>query len=295
MRLKPSRTEPAEGPALQRLLGRSSALGPGLEVLRALPHPMRRTVGPWCFLDRFGPVPTGSMAVAPHPHCGLSTVTWLLEGDILHQDSLGSKASIRPGQLNWMTSGRGISHSEQASALSPMHGVQLWVALPEAHRDVPPAFHHHAALPRVQDGLGVTVLVGDYQGARSPAVSFSPTVALEISLPPGASAPLPLDPEHEHALLLLSGAARVEGEPLDEPELLYLGRQRREVRLESGSGARLLLVGGEPLEHPLLVWWNFVVRDEDELRAAIRSWNDDDGRFGTSAGPGERLLSPELS
>jgi redox-sensitive bicupin YhaK (pirin superfamily) len=291
MRLIPSRTEPAAGPVLERLSARSSALGPGLTVLRALPHPNRRTVGPWCFLDRFGPVPTGSMAVAPHPHCGLSTVTWLLQGDILHQDSLGSHQRIRPGQLNWMTAGRGISHSEQASPDTPMHGVQLWVALPEGQRGIPPAFHHHAELPQQH---GVTVLVGEFEGARSPAVSYSPTTALEVSLSAGTSTTLPLDPDHEHAILPLTGEVQVEGQPLPDPELLYLGRQRREIRLQSDQGAKILLVGGEPLQHPLLVWWNFVVRDEDELRAAIRSWNDDDGRFGTVAGPGPRLLSPEL-
>jgi redox-sensitive bicupin YhaK (pirin superfamily) len=291
VRLLPSRTEPAAGPVLERLPARASSLGPELTVLRALPHPNRRTVGPWCFLDRFGPVSTGTLSVSPHPHCGLSTVTWLLEGDILHRDSLGSHQPIRPGQLNWMTAGRGISHSELATASSPLHGVQLWVALPEEQRGTPPAFHHHPELPALP---GVTVLVGEFEGVSSPAVSYSPTTALEVSLPAGADTRLPLAPAHEHAILPLTGAVRVEGQPLPDSELLYLGRQRREIRLESDPGAKFLLVGGEPLQHPLLVWSNFVVRDEDELRAAIRSWNDDDGRFGTAAGPGPRLLSPEL-
>ncbi len=235
-------------------------------------------VGAWCFLDAYGPhdlTTAAGMRVGPHPHIGLQTVSWLVAGEILHRDSLGSRQEIRPGQLNLMTAGRGIAHSEETPKehSGVLQGVQLWVALPGADRDVPPAFSHHADLPVLADGgLRATVLMGELAGAASPARCYSPLVGAEVTLRAGTDARLPLRPDFEYAVLTLDGAATVDEETVKPGPLLYVGAGRTSLRLRAGSDTRLMLLGGEPFAEPLVMWWNFVARDHDEVVRAREEW-----------------------
>lgn len=269
------------------LEGRAVPLGGprAMRVTRTLPHVRRRMIGAWCFVDAYGPE-QAEMRVAPHPHTGLQTVSWLVAGEVLHRDSLGSLQVIRPGSLNLMTAGRGISHSEE-SRLGLLHGVQLWVALPEEHRQTEPAFEHHATLPVLSGpGFTATVFLGALCGVRSPATAFSPLVGAEVVVE--GEARLPLDPAHEHGLLLLGG----EVAPLRPGPLFYLPPGREETRL-SGSG-RVLLVGGEPFAEEIVMWWNFVGRDHDEIAAFRKEWMEGDG-FGVVRGyDGAPLPAPAL-
>jgi hypothetical protein len=236
------------------------------------------------------------MRVGPHPHTGLQTVTWLVAGEVLHRDSLGTVQEIRPGQLNLMTAGRGIAHSEETPGVhgEVLHGVQLWVALPHADRDMAPAFAHHADLPVVTaGGLTATVLMGTLAGATSPARTHTPLVGAELSLT--AEATLPLRPDFEYAALTLDGAPTVDGIPLKPGPLLYLGAGRSSLSLSTGSPARLLLLGGEPFEERLVMWWNFVGREHDEIVQMRADWVDGTPRFGTVRGyDGAPLPAPPM-
>jgi quercetin 2,3-dioxygenase len=281
-----------------------------LTVRRMLPQRLRRSVGAWCFLDHYGPESVDGVAgmqVPPHPHIGLQTVTWLLAGNVLHRDSLGSEQMIRPGQLNLMTAGRGIAHAEQSPAIHDpvLHGVQLWVALREADRHVAPAFEHHAALPQADlAGFRATVFLGELAGARSLATAFTPIVGAQLTAPGTAAAgELPLRPDFEHVLCVLTGRAEVgegdpgrfppAGSPLVPGQLLYLPPGRERVRLAAPEGASLLLLGGEPLGEQLLMWWNFVARSPEEIEAATAAWRS--GTFGEVGGyAGDPLPAPSL-
>lgn len=291
-------TPPADGPVVERLRGRASAIAPGVDVRRLLPLRGRRQIGPWTFLDHMGPMRVGDglFDVAAHPHCGLSTVTWLVSGELLHRDSLGTEQRIVPGQLNWMTAGRGIAHSEEVPYGSPevLEGIQLWVALPDAHRNDPPSFQHVAELPVVQrEGVAITVLAGSLLGQTSAAKTHSPLVAAELAGEGTAS--FPVDPSFEHGLVAISGTIEVAGEAATPGELLYLGRGRDSLSVTLGPDARAMLVGGEPLNSAPLLWWNFVVRDEDEVRAARAAWEAGDERFGAVPGyEGGRTPAPPL-
>ena len=288
--------------ATEWLEGAPVALGGprGLAVTRTLPSKQRRTVGAWCFLDTYGPHElTGSagMRVGPHPHIGLQTVSWLVSGEILHRDSLGSRREIRPGQLNLMTAGRGISHSEETPAehTPVLQGVQLWVALPDADRDVAPAFDTHTDLPVVTErGLTATVLLGTLAEATSPAKAYTPLVGAEITLAAGSDSQLPLRTDFEYAVLALDGATTVDGTTLKPGPLLYLGAGRKSLRLAAGSAARVLLLGGEPFEERLVMWWNFVARDHDEIVQARAEWESGSG-FGTVHGyAGAAIPAPPM-
>ncbi len=269
----------------------------GQQVRRALPQHRRRTVGAWCFADHFGPTAVtgqGGVNVGPHPHLGLHTVTWLVSGELLHRDSLGSEQLIRPGELNLMTAGRGISHAEEAtgSFRGDLHGIQLWVAQPEATRHGEPAFEHHASLPAVDLGTGsATVVVGDLGGVASSARRDSELVGAEIQLH-GGTTDVPLQAGFEHALVVLEGAVTVEGEELVPGQLGYLDPGTDELGLAASGPARLLLIGGAPFPEPVTMFWNFVGRSREELAGAARGWNADDGRFGTVASPLARIPSP---
>src|SRR5918997_3383056 len=204
--------DPPAGPALDLLPGKEVMLGPGTPVRRLLPTLGRRMVGAWAFVDHYGPddVAEGpGMQVAPHPHTGLQTVSWLLEGRVHHRDSLGSDVEFGPGQLALMTAGHGIAHAEQSPVLHPrfLHGAQLWVALPHAHRDTAPAFEHHATLPGwTSDGLSTTVLMGSFGGATSPGTAYSPLVGVDLAVAAGADVEVPLEPDFEYGLLASSGS-----------------------------------------------------------------------------------------
>ncbi|HSF26785.1 MAG TPA: pirin family protein [Actinomycetes bacterium] len=271
-------------------------------VRRTLPHRDRRTVGAWCFVDHYGPDDvsrTAGMRVPPHPHTGLQTVSWLLEGEVLHHDSVGSEATIRPGELNLMTSGRGIAHSEQSPPERPpsLHGVQLWVALPDASRHQAPHFERHATLPVLREpGMTATVIAGTLGGTVSPAQMYSPIVGADLALDADVTGHVPLEPAFEHAVLAMSGDVQVDGVEVPVGSLLYLGCGRSDLAVTApGPGpARALLLGGEPFEEELVMWWNFVGRDHDEIAAARADW-EAHRRFGEVHGyPGDRLAAPAL-
>ncbi|MGZ4610573.1 MAG: pirin family protein [Actinomycetes bacterium] len=275
-------------------------------VRRTLPHRDLPTVGAWCFADDYGPSDVGAtsgMNVPPHPHTGLQTVTWLLEGEVHHQDSLGSDQRVRPGQLNLMTAGRGIAHAETSPADHPptLRGVQLWVALPDGERHVAPHFEHHDRLPVVADGaLSATVVVGELAGERSPATAYTPLLGADVSVGVHGSGRLPLEAGFEHAVLALSDGVLVDGEPVGKAAMVYLGCGRSDVTLGGGAeGARLMLLGGAPFEEELLMWWNFVGRDHDEIVAFRSEWEASRGgaetRFASVRGyDGPALAAPEL-
>jgi redox-sensitive bicupin YhaK (pirin superfamily) len=269
-------------------------------VRRTLPHRDRRTVGAWCFVDHFGPQEASDgpvMHVPPHPHTGLQTVTWLIEGEVLHQDSLGSVQRIAPGELNLMTAGHGIAHAEDSIANgSPrLHGVQLWVALPDADRHQQPHFEHHARLPVLGDGgVTATVIIGELAGERSAALSYSPLLAAEVVIAAGGVGRLPVEPEFDHAVLAVEGSPEVDGVAVPTSSMLYLGLGRRDLSLGSAGGARVLLLGGTPFAENLLMWWNFVARDHDEIALARADWE-----AGRRFGPvpdyrGDRLAAPAM-
>jgi quercetin 2,3-dioxygenase len=285
-------------PTLQALPGRLTDLG-GLPIRRLLPRSQRRLVGPWCFLDAYGPIDFASgkpMDVAPHPHVGLQTVSWLLEGEIAHHDSLGLEGTASPGTLNLMTAGRGIAHAEETPPRNGgrLRGVQLWVALPEASRETTPAFESHRALPQVElPGGWATVIVGALGAVRSPARTFSPIVGAEVAGGKGARLVLPLDPGFEHALVPLRGAGRLDGQSLAADTLYYLGCGRREVAIDCESERfRALLIGGVPFGERILMWWNFVARTTEEIVAAREDWQAG-RRFGeVRAYDGPRMSAP---
>ena len=276
----------------------------GMTVRRLLPLRQRRSVGAWCFADHYGPMSVDGVAgmrVPPHPHIGLQTVTWLISGNVLHRDSLGSEQMIRPGQLNLMTAGRGIAHSEESPAEHDpeLHGVQLWVALPNAQRQVEPTFEHHAQLPVIgAGGLEVTVFLGSLPGAASSATVFSEIVGAQLvargdAAGRGATGRIPLGPAHEHVLFVSAGSAEVEGTALRTGQLLYLGTGREQLAVTAAAGSTIFLLGGVPLGEQLLMWWNFVARSPEEITAAADQWAG--GRFGMVNGyQGEPLAAPPL-
>ncbi len=271
----------------------------GLRVRRALPRRTRRTVGAWCFVDHMGPVPVtedGGVDVAPHPHVGLQTVTWLVSGEAVHRDSLGTEQVIRPGQLNLMTAGQGIAHSEESTQRyrGDLHGVQLWVAQPEATRHGAPSFEHHAELPRLDLGDGeATVLVGALAGASSTARRDTDHLGVDLVVGRGAVV-VPLRVEYEHAVVVLEGAIEVEGRPVVPGRLAYLGTGRDELTVAAGDAARLLLIGGVPFPEPVVMWWNFVARSRDEVADARAAWEAESERFGAVPSGLPRIPAPAL-
>ena len=288
-----------EGNELELSEARNARVG-DVTVRRMLPLRLRRSVGAWCFIDHYGPLDVDGvtgMNVPPHPHIGLQTVTWLLSGNVLHRDSLGSEQMIKPGQLNLMTSGRGIAHAEESPQPHDpvLHGVQLWVALPDASRDISPAFEHHASLPAAGlGGFDITVFLGELAGAASPASTFSPIVGAELATTGrAASCILPLRPDFEHVIFAAAGLGGVEGVRLEPGHLLYLAPGRHEAAVAARPGSTLFLLGGVPLGEQLLMWWNFVARTPEEITAATARWRA--GEFGAVGGyQGEPLAAPPL-
>ena len=273
-----------EPPVVDVQDARESVVGT-MTVRRSLPKSRRRTVGAWCFVDHFGPLavePDGGIDIGPHPHTSLSTVTYLLDGQVLHRDSLGSEQVIRPGQLNLMTAGPGLSHAEEPTGhyRGTMHGVQLWVAQPEATRHGEPAFEHHGELPRVElPGADATVLVGALAGATSPARADTPLLGAAIDLRPGATE-VGLDPSYEHLVVVLDGVLVLDDRPVRPGQSGYLGIGRESVLLTAPDGARVLLLGGVPFEERIVMWWNFVGRSREEVAEAGAQWERGEGRFG---------------
>ncbi|WP_433378885.1 pirin family protein [Streptosporangium sp. CA-115845] len=282
-------------PVTEVLAGRDVVLGGprAMKVTRTLPNRDIRMVGAWCFVDHYGPEKT-TMSVPPHPHTGLQTVSWLVEGEILHRDSVGSEQPIRPGQLNLMTAGRAISHSEESAAEAALHGVQLWVALPSAARETAPAFEHHPVLPELTlPGARVTVIMGELGGVTSPATVHTPLVGAEVRLEADAAISVPLRPGFEYAALALSGTVRVDGTDLSPGPLLYLGSGRPALAIGAEDAGRLLLIGGEPFEERIVMWWNFVGRSHEEITRFRQEWMEGE-EFGTVPGGAAPLPAPEL-
>ncbi|WP_134774257.1 pirin family protein [Ornithinimicrobium flavum] len=285
-----------------------------MTVRRTLPSRGRTTIGAYCFLDHYGPdeiEATGGMVVPPHPHTGLQTVSWLFTGQIEHRDSTGVRATVVPGELNLMTAGRGVSHSEvsvrEEGAPGTLHGVQLWTVLPAEHADVAPGFQHFAPEPVEVEGVRASVFLGelslragDAPGGRvtlsSPVTTFTPLLGAELRLEPGASAGLDLDPAFEHGILLDEGELTVDGSPLTRHQLAHLAPGPSHVAVRAGdAGARLVLLGGPPFEEQIVMWWNFIGRDHDDIVESRRRWNaeqgqDDAGRFGTFDYPDDAWL-----
>ncbi len=268
----------------------------GLTVHRTLPHRDLPTVGAWCFVDHFGPT-REPMNVLPHPHTGLQTVTWPLAGDVRHRDSLGSDVVLRPGELNLMTSGDGVSHSEiSVGNRTMMHGIQLWVALPDGARSGPADFEHLPHLPRTGgDNWRAIVLVGGLADAESPARTYSPMVGAELTLSAAGTATVPLQPEFEHALLAVDGPLRVDGSDLTHRQMRYLAPGRRSVDLRTSRDTTVLLIGGEPFTDPLVMWWNFIGRSHDDIVKARQEWEEAGDRFGHVDGhDGQVIPAPPL-
>jgi redox-sensitive bicupin YhaK (pirin superfamily) len=271
----------------------------GFTVARVLPAAERRMVGPFVFLDQMGPAdfaPGSGIDVRPHPHIGLATVTYLFRGEILHRDSLGSVQPIRPGEINWMTAGQGIAHSERTppairASGGTLAGLQSWIALPKDDEETAPSFAHHgaAALPVVDgEGRRVRVLIGTIYGARSPVRTFSETLYADVSLTSGATLQVPAEPE-ERALYLVDGTVEIAGETVAPGRLLVL-RPAAEIAVTARSAARLMLLGGAKLDGPRHLWWNFVSSSRERIEQAKADWRD--GRFPPVPGDGEFIPLP---
>ncbi|GAA3004361.1 pirin family protein [Streptomyces lactacystinicus] len=292
--------EASAGPVKDLLTARQFPLGGSAVVRRLLPNLGRRMVGAWCFVDHYGPddiADEPGMRVPPHPHMGLQTVSWLHQGEVLHRDSLGSLRAVRPYELGLMTSGRAISHSEESPRPHAryLHGAQLWVALPEAGRNIAPAFEHHPDLPVVTGrGLRATVILGTLDTATSPGTTHTPLVGADLALADGADLRLPLVPDFEYAVLAMSGRVDVDGVPVEPGSMLYLGCGRPDLPLRAHGDAAVLLLGGEPFGERIVMWWNFIGRSTEEIARARADWTTGD-RFGEVHGyDGERLPAPEL-
>jgi len=261
-----------------------------IRVRRTLPQRERSLIGAWCFADHYGPHDVrggGGMDVPPHPHTGLQTVSWLFSGEVEHRDSAGAHAMVRPGELNLMTAGAGICHSEvSTSATTVLHGVQLWVALPDSDRDTGRDFAHYAPVPVSVPGAVLRVFLGELSGSRSPVHTFTPLLGAQIDIDPGAEVTLDVDPSFEHGVLLDQGELEVAGTALDVADLAFqpAGRDCLTLRNRGDSAARAILLGGPPFDEQLVMWWNFVGRSHDDIATYRRLWEDRDSRFGSVEG-----------
>ncbi len=284
------------GPEELLLTARRVYLGKTTEVARALPDKQIRMIGAWCFLDHYGPEDvsgSAGMQVWAHPHTGLQTVSWLLDGEIEHRDSLGSQAMVRPGELNLMTAGHGIVHSEISQPDKPplLHGVQLWVALPDAMRDLDPAFQSYADLPDLnRPGVQGKVLVGDVDGASSPTRTYSPLCGADLSLDAGADVVLAVEDGFEYGVFVVAGAVVAESTTVGVDQLLYLGSNRQDLRIRSDKGGRVILLGGEPFAEDIVMWWNFIGRSHQEIVEFRSAWERRDPRFPPIVSRSEKVM-----
>jgi redox-sensitive bicupin YhaK (pirin superfamily) len=272
-----------------------------MRVRRTLPQRERSLIGAWCFVDHYGPDDVGSgpgMDVPPHPHTGLQTVSWLFAGEIEHRDSNGVHAMVRPGELNLMTAGAGICHSEVSTAATTvLHGAQLWVALPDADRDTARDFHHFVPSVHQHHDAEVRVFLGELAGASSPVPTFTPLLGAQVDIPPGVTTTFDVSADFEHGVLLDTGTVSAGGAPLASGDLWYQSPGHRTLDLvNTGSGpARVLVLGGPPFGEELVMWWNFLGRNHSDIVEYRRQWQAQSDRFGSVAGyPGDRLPAPPL-
>jgi redox-sensitive bicupin YhaK (pirin superfamily) len=259
-----------------------------LPVRRTLPQRQRSLIGAWCFVDHYGPV-SARMDVPPHPHTGLQTVSWLFSGGVEHRDSGGVHAMVRPGELNLMTAGAGICHSEvsiESDPSVPLHGAQLWVALPDSARDTVRDFAHYAPPSVSLPGATARVFLGELAGSRSPVHTFTPLLGAQVDLDANAELEIDVDPAFEHGVLCDDGAVEMCGTALAVADLGYQGPGSSVLRLRNvrDRPARVLLLGGTPFTEQLVMWWNFVGRSHDEIVGYRQLWEGGDDRFGAVRG-----------
>lgn len=285
---------------IQHLLARTADVG-GIPVNRLMPQRERRMIGAWCFLDHAGPavfsIDDRGLRVGPHPHTSLQTFTWMLAGNVLHRDDLGSEQVIRPGEVNLMTAGRGITHTEESlPGESELHAAQLWIALPYEHRHAEPRFDHYPTLPRWQEqGVDITLLIGTLNGREAPTLAFSPLVGADVIAQEQASVRLDLRNDYEYGVLVLEGKLRIGHDTFKPNELAYLGRGLGDIVFAADAGTRVLLLGGEPLNEDILIWWNFVGHSKAEIAQAQHDWETGAARFGDIPEfDGQRLTPPAL-
>ncbi len=283
------------------LEGRPRDLG-GFGVRRVLPAAGLQTIGPFIFFDHMGPAvfePGRGVDVRPHPHIGLATVTYLFEGEFLHRDSLGSAQLIRPGDVNWMVAGRGIAHSERtppelrrAAGGAPIHGIQTWVALPQSHEECEPSFAHHPArtLPELRGkGCVHRLIAGEAFGARAPAAVFAPMFYLDVQLEGGAAASLPQE-YPERAVYVAAGEIELDGASYG-PGCMLVIASLADVAVRAHGPARVMMLGGAPLDGPRRIWWNFVSSSPERIEQAKRDWRE--GNFAPVPGDDERIALPD--
>ncbi|WP_374454699.1 pirin family protein [Nocardioides sp.] len=293
--------------AIDVLTSREVPLGGprAMRVRRTLPQRHRSLIGAWCFVDHYGPDEvdhTGGMVVAPHPHTGLQTASWLFEGEIEHRDSAGNHALVRPGELNLMTAGHGISHSEVSTpGTSVLHGAQLWIALPEETRDVEPGFEHFVPQPVRGPGWEARVFLGELLGASSPVPTHTPLVGAELMLATGKTLEIEVDASFEHGLMLDVGVIDVEGTEIKPSDLAYVPPGSATLTVTAHEEARLLVLGGPPFGEPIVMWWNFIGRTHEEIVGFREEWQRQivdgrqvDGRFGVVDIDMDAIPAPEM-
>ena len=284
------------------LLPRDVPLGGprAMNVRRTLPQRSRSLIGAWCFVDHYGPdlvAEKGGMVVPPHPHTGLQTVSWLFAGEVEHRDSVGSHAMVRPGELNLMTAGRGIAHSEVSTAATTvLHGAQLWLALPDSSRHHAPFFEHYVPSPIEFEGAIVHVFLGSLLGQTSTATAFSPLVGAQLDIPAGTTISLPVDSSFEHGLLLDAGLVTINGMDVAPDELAFIPAGSARLDLVAGDAPmRAILIGGAPFGESIVMWWNFIGRTHDEIVEYRSDWESGAARFAEVTGyDGSPLPAPVL-
>ncbi len=285
---------------LKEIKLREAKIGKDAVIKRALPSREKRMIGAWCFLDHAGPVQFLSgqgLNVGPHPHIGLQTFTWMIDGTMLHSDSLGYKQLICPKQVNLMTAGHGIAHAEVAPETeTTMHAAQLWIALPDEKRNIPPQFDHYAELPKVsKNGALIHVLVGDFVEVTSPVHVHTAMMGADIEAVEDTDIILQLNPAFEYGVIALEQQALVNGHALTQDNMLVIETQNQKLHIQMQKGSRLLLIGGEPFEQEIILWWNFVARTTEEIKQAREQWMQQDLRFGDVPDyEGDRLIAPEM-
>ncbi|KGQ52859.1 quercetin 2,3-dioxygenase [Gallibacterium anatis 10672-6] len=294
--------------SVDKFLAKTKDVG-GIPVARLLPQNKHRTVGAWCFLDHAGPATFSQenkgMQVGLHPHTNLQTFTWMLEGEVWHQDSLGNRQLIRPKQVNLMTAGtgnqRGISHTEQTPVgVKNLHAVQLWIALP-MNQEIEPNFEHYPQLPEWSDqGIDYILTIGSYQGRQAPTSQFSPLVGVDMRFQQAQAFEIERQDKFEYAILVINGTIKINGERYAKDEIAILSdcaAAQEELTLWAEQGTHIMLLGGEPLPHPTVIWWNFVADKVEDLEQAVNDWNNQHPRFGTIDLQGtelSRLTAPAI-
>lgn len=282
---------------------RTAIIGDNFPIKRAIPQRALRNIGHWVFLDHAGPTvfkQDENVDVGPHPHIGLQTFTWMLEGEIIHNDSLGNDQIIRPYQVNLMTAGKGIAHTELSHPDSPsLHLAQLWIALPKEKEDITPDFKHYSKIPHIHhEKYDIHLLVGDYEQYHSPVEVHSPLSAIDVKASQDTSITITLNPQFEYGLLPLEGQislAGIDKETIESDALIYISTGESSLQVTLKKGSRMLLIGGEPLDQSPLMWWNFVAWEQETIEQAIEEWNSFSDRFPEVphyTGKSERLTSP---